>query len=89
MMASRIEILTDIGEIEGTALIGDRGRTGRIDCHLAQQLAGKLDHAAVIAVGLIELEHRKFGILMRRDAFVAKIAIDFVDALDAADDAAV
>ena len=38
----------------------------------------------IVRVGLIELEHGELGIVLRRDAFVAEIAIDLVDALQAA-----
>ena len=40
---------------------------------------------AIIRIGLIELEHREFGIVLRRDPLIAEIAVDFVDSLDAAD----
>ncbi len=43
------------------------------------------DHAAVIGVRLIELEHRELGVVLRRDAFVPKVAIDFVHAFETAD----
>ena len=53
---------------------------------------GLLDHALrqvhhvfVIGVGLVELEHGKFGIPAPAEAFVAEVAIDFVDAVQATD----
>ena len=38
----------------------------------------------VIGVGLVELEHRELGIVVRGEALVAEVAIDLVDALEAA-----
>ena len=37
-------------------------------------------------VGLVELEHRELGVVPGRDPLVAEVAVDLVDALDAADD---
>ncbi len=50
-----------------------------------EQFFRELDHAAVIGVGLIELKHGEFRIVAHGDAFVAEVAVDFVDALKAAD----
>jgi hypothetical protein len=35
-------------------------------------------------IGLIELEHREFGVVARREPLVAKIAVDLEDLLQAA-----
>ena len=40
----------------------------------------------VVAVGLVELEHRELGIVLGRDPLVAEVAVDLVDPLEAADD---
>ena len=40
----------------------------------------------VVLVGLVELEHRELGIVPRRDAFVAEVAVDLEHLLEAADD---
>ncbi len=39
----------------------------------------------VVAVGLVELEHGELGVVFGADTFVAEIAVDFVDAVEAAD----
>ena len=57
------------------------GGVDRVD----DQLLGQVHHRAVVAVGLIDLEHREFGIVPRADAFVAIDAAQLVDPLDAAD----
>ena len=46
---------------------------------------GEVHHRAVVAVGLVGLEHRELGIVPRADAFVAIDAAQLVDPLHAAD----
>ncbi len=46
---------------------------------------GQVHHRAVVAVGLIELEHRELGIVPRADPLVAIDAAQLVDPLHAAD----
>ncbi len=38
----------------------------------------------VVGVGLVELEHGELGIVLRRDAFIAEVAVDLIHALQAA-----
>ena len=45
-------------------------------------------HGVVVGVGLVELEHGEFGVVLDVYAFVAEVVADFVDALEAADDEA-
>ena len=42
----------------------------------------------VVGVGLVPLEHRELGVVLRRDALVAEVLAELVDAVDPADDAA-
>ena len=42
----------------------------------------------VVGVGLVELDHRELGVVLRRQALVAEVLAELVDALEAADDAA-
>ena len=49
------------------------------------QRLGQVHHRAVVAVGLVDLEHREFGVVPRADAFVAVDAAQLVDPLHAAD----
>ncbi len=58
--------------------LGDLG-----DQHL--QVAGRMH---VVDVGLIPLEHRELGVVLVRDPFVAEVLAQLVDAVEAADDAA-
>ena len=50
------------------------------------QLLGQRHQLLVVGVGLVELEHRELGVVLRRDALVPEVARDLVDALEAADD---
>ena len=52
---------------------------------LLQQLRREIDQAVVIGVRLVKLEHRELGIVVRREALVAEVAIDLVDPLHPAD----
>ena len=50
-----------------------------------------LDHrhdVVVVDVGLVGLEHRELGVVLEAHALVAEVLADLVDAVDAADDAA-
>ncbi len=42
----------------------------------------------VVGVGLVELEHGELGVVLGADAFVAEVAVDLVDAVEASDDEA-
>ena len=53
-----------------------------------QQFCGKIHQALVVGVGLIKLEHGELGVVPRRDALIAEVAVDLVHALQAADDQA-
>ena len=56
-----------------------------------QSLEDPLDHVhqvAVVGIGLVELEHRELGIVLRGQPLVAEIAVQLVDALEAPDDQA-
>ena len=50
-----------------------------------EHLLGHRHQLLVVAVGLVELEHRELGVVLRRDPLVPEVAVDLVDALDAAD----
>src|SRR5664279_766382 len=53
--------------------------------HLRQHLGGEVHHVAIVRVGHVELQHGELGIVLRRDALVAEVAINLVDAVHAAD----
>ena len=48
------------------------------------QLLGRRHHVAAVEVGGVELEHRELGVVHRRDPLVPEVAVDLVDALEAA-----
>ncbi len=73
-----------IAEIELLAVVLHHGRAGGIDGRLFQQLRRKVHHSVVIGVSLIELEHRELGVVLRRDALVAEVAVDLVNPIEAA-----
>ncbi len=52
------------------------------------QVFGDLHQVVVVRVGLVELEHRELGVVLRAHALVAEVAIDLVDAVESADDKA-
>ena len=47
-----------------------------------------IGHVVVVGVGLVELDHRELWVVLRRQALVAKVLAELVDALEPADDAA-
>ena len=50
-----------------------------------EHLLGHRHQLAVLAVGLVELEHRELGVVLGRNPLVPEVAVDLVDALEAAD----
>ena len=61
------------------------------DDHVGQALHRALHHddeVVVVGVGHVQLEHGELGVVPRRHALVAEIAVDLVHALQAADDQA-
>ena len=50
-----------------------------------EHLLGEIHQVAIVAVRLIELEHREFGIVARRQTFVAEVPIHLEHALEATD----
>ena len=54
----------------------------------ADQPLGALGDDLPVRVGLVPLEHRELGVVLRAQALVAEVLADLVDALEAADDQA-
>jgi len=52
---------------------------------LGEEFFVELHEVLIVAVGLIKLEHGEFGIVLGGNTLVAEIAIDFEDAIKAAD----
>jgi hypothetical protein len=57
-------------------------RTHRRVGHRRQHVFGQPHEVLVVDVGLVELEHREFGIVLRRDPLVPEVAVDLVDAFE-------
>jgi hypothetical protein len=55
---------------------------------VAEQAFGEVHQRVVVRIRLVELHHREFGVVARREAFVAEVAVDLEDLLEAADDQA-
>ncbi len=53
---------------------------------MADQRLGQLHQVAVVGVGLVKLQHRELGVVLRGDPFVPEVAVDLVDPINAPDD---
>ncbi len=51
-----------------------------------KQLLRQIHELEVVAVGLVELQHREFGSVDRIHSFIAEVAVDFIYAVQSADD---
>ena len=66
----------------------DRRRAERLVGDARDEPLDAVHRVAVVGVGLVPLEHRELGVVLERDAFVAEVLADLVDALEPADDQA-
>ena len=69
-------------------LVGQDGGAGGFAGGRAEKVFRELHLVAVRPVRAVELHHRELGVVTDGDAFVAEVAIDFEDALEAAHDEA-
>ena len=51
----------------------------------SDHLLAEIHHCVHVCVGPVELQHRELGIVLAVNAFVAKVAIQLVDLLEASD----
>ena len=56
--------------------ITQRRRSEHRGCQGAQHFLGEIHEVAVVAVGLVELEHGELGVVLGRNAFVPEISVD-------------
>ena len=77
-----------LAEVEVLALVGNRCRAQHALRHVAEHRLRQVHEIAVIAIGLIELEHGEFRIVPGGDALVAEIAVDLEHLLQPADNKA-
>ena len=64
----------------------DHTRSEHIRANRGEQILNQNHHTAVIAVGLIDFEHRKLGIVPTRYTFVAEDAANLKHAIKSADE---
>ena len=69
-------------------LVGQDGGAGGFAGGRAEKVFRELHLVAVRPVRAVELHHRELGVVTDGDAFVAEVAVDFEDALEAAHDEA-
>mmetsp|Transcript_31920 Transcript_31920/g.43766 ORF Transcript_31920/g.43766 Transcript_31920/m.43766 type:complete len:171 (-) Transcript_31920:694-1206(-) len=78
------------GEVEGEGLaggvVGDGGGAEEGEGEGAEEVLGETHQVVVVGVGPVELHAGEFGVVGEIDAFVAELATDFVDTVEAADD---
>ena len=88
MMASRMEsfvhLLRSISLPLKWVMVVPLTCCGYVD----DELFGEAHEIVVVGVGLVELEHGELGVVAGADAFVAEVAVDLEDAVEAADDEA-
>src|SRR5580658_2597223 len=71
-------------EVEFNFAILDLRASTYFHSDAAKQFLRQIHQLVVVAVRLVELEHREFGLMDRVDAFVAEVAVDFVYAVEPA-----
>ena len=69
------------GVKSSSPVVADRARR-----RSATSCSQRVGDVVVVGVGLVPLEHRELGVVLGRDALVAEVLADLVDALEAADD---
>ena len=73
------------GQLDGAALEGHRGRSAHRLCQRRDQRLGQRREILPGRPGLVELEHRELGVVLRRDPLVAEVLVDLEDPLEPAD----
>ena len=72
-------------QIDRRTLIRNGGLADDLLRNLANQRFGEIHQVVIILIGLVELEHREFRVVPRREALVAKVAVDLEHFLHPAD----
>ena len=74
-------------EVVGLALVLDAcACRSTVSREALEHALDQVHEVAVVGVRLVQLQHRELGVVPRRQPFVAEVAVDLVDALEAADD---
>ena len=71
------------GEVELAAAVGELGRAVQLLGEVGGELLGERHHVRVVAVGLVELEHRELGVVAGRQPLVAEHPPDLEHLLEA------
>ena len=76
-----------IGRRERNLVLAELDLVGadRFAGHRRQHLLGQRHQLTILAVRLVELEHRELGVVLRGDPLVAEVAVDLVDPFEPAD----
>jgi len=69
----------ELAEIDLIPLVIDSQSARRLLHRLPHQLLAKIHHPFDVHICTVELEHCEFGVVLVRDAFVAEVAVEFVD----------
>ena len=85
---NRGEAVEGLLEVDLMPLVGQDGGAGGFAGGRAEKVFRELHLVAVRPVRAVELHHRELGVVTDGDAFVAEVAVDFEDALEAAHDEA-
>ena len=64
------------GQLDLRPAIGEVQTAGRRLGDMSDDLLGQAHHVGVVGIGLVELERREFGVMPRRQALIAKAAVD-------------
>src|ERR1035437_5650163 len=72
-------------EIDFASLIGDLGGAKHVARNFADEFLDEAHQMRILQVGDIELQHRKFRIVPRGNAFVAEVAVEFENLYEARD----
>ena len=75
-----------LAEFDGLALVVDRGASAHLLRDGLHHLLDEVHDAAEVGVGLVKLDRRELGVVLRVHPFVAEYASDLVDLVHAADD---
>ncbi|HEV3180936.1 MAG TPA: hypothetical protein VGZ05_10735, partial [Steroidobacteraceae bacterium] len=70
------EAAEGLAEIAAAPLVGDRVRAVERVGEAAYRLLDPLHEITVVGVREVQLEHREFRIVLRREALVAEVAVD-------------
>ncbi len=83
---AQLDALPGRSEVDLLSLIANLRRTGYLDGRVAYHLLGEFHDLKIIGIGPVELKLGELRIVLERNAFVAEVAADLVDAFQVADE---